>query len=168
MRDTTGGLQIQLRKVTYFRYDILCVLTHVTRKLLVVYGHLTCWMTALLLEMSIICVRAHCEIWLASYGSQHASQSLFDIAFMCVYTHNSSAYPRIVWFRESCMKDLTGELWVPDMQPYSDTKLCAHILEACTYIAIWCATTHDNKTHVPYDCLLYTKRCLYCQRHIVL
>ena len=32
------------------------------------------------------------------------------------------------------------------------------ILQAHTYIAIWCVTTPDNKTHVPYDCVVHTKR----------
>ena len=37
-------------------------------------------------------------------------------------------------------------------------------LQACTFITIWYTTTPDNKTHLPYDCILHTKRRLYCQR----
>ena len=37
-----------------------------------------------------------------------------------------------------------------------------------TYIAIWCATTHDNRTRAPYDCIVHTKRRPYCQRCIFL
>ena len=44
--------------------------------------------TALLLEMSIFCVGARYEIQLASYGSKHASQPLFDNQFLPTYTHN--------------------------------------------------------------------------------
>ena len=40
---------------------------------------------------------------------------------------------------------------------FSDTK-CVCILPARTYIAIWCATTPDNKSHVPYDCIPHNKR----------
>ena len=34
-------------------------------------------------------------------------------------------------------------------------NIVVHILQACAYIAIWCTTMHDNKTHVPYDCILH-------------
>ena len=41
---------------------------------------------------------------------------------------------------------------------FSDTTLCGYaVLQACTLIAIWCATTHDNKTHTPYDYMLHIK-----------
>ena len=35
-------------------------------------------------------------------------------------------------------------------RPFSDTTLCAYT-EACIYVTIWSVTTHDNKTHIPYD-----------------
>ena len=34
-------------------------------------------------------------------------------------------------------------------------------LWSCTYIAIWCTTMCDSKIHIPYDCMLCTKRQLY-------
>ena len=42
------------------------------------------------------------------------------------------------------------------------------ILQTRAYIVIYCATIHDNKTHVPYDCILHNKQWLYCQWCIVL
>ena len=48
---------------------------------------------------------------------------------------------------------------------FSDTTLCVYT--ASPYSAIWCTTTRDNKTHVPYDCTLVTKRWLYCQWCII-
>ena len=70
------------------RYDILCVLTLITRKVQLVYGCSTYQTTALLLVMSIFCVKAGCKIWLVSYGSKHASQSLSDKPLAHTYTHN--------------------------------------------------------------------------------
>ena len=47
---------------------------------------------------------------------------------------------------------------VPDThQLFFDTTLCVRILQDHTYIAIWSATTHENKTHVLYDCISHTK-----------
>ena len=47
---------------------------------------------------------------------------------------------------------------------------CVHILQAhtCIYISIWKVTTPDNKTHIPCECILHTKRRFYCQGCIVL
>ena len=64
----------------------------------------------------------------------------------------------VVW---SCMRDPTGEL----RPRQTSVVLWYNIVSACTasryvYIAIWCATTHDNETHLPYDCMLHTKRRL--------
>ena len=52
------------------------------------------------------------------------------------------------------MIDLTGELRPLKRVSRSLTQHCLPILQARTLIAIWCPTTHDNLTHVPYDCLL--------------
>ena len=65
---TIGKLWIQTRIATTFRYDILCVLTLVTRQLQVVCGRCTCRITALLSETSIFYVGAGCEIRMASYS----------------------------------------------------------------------------------------------------
>ena len=71
-----------------FRYNTMCLITLITWKLQVVYGCSTYWTTALQLEMSIFCVRTECEIWLVSYGSKHALQSVSDKPFVCTYMHN--------------------------------------------------------------------------------
>ena len=47
-------------------------------------------------------------------------------------------------------------------QLLSDTTLCVYTATR-TYIDIWCRTTHGNKTHIPYDGILYTKGRLCCQ-----
>ena len=62
----------------HFPIRLLCVLIHVlvTRKLQVVDGRCTSWMTALLSEMSTFCVRAKCEMQMVSYGSKNASKFL--------------------------------------------------------------------------------------------
>ena len=88
MRDRIGKLWIQTCIATSFRCDIFCVLTLITQKLQVAYGSFTYQMTALLLKMSIFCVRAEYEIWLVSYQSKHASQSLSDKQFVPTYMHN--------------------------------------------------------------------------------
>ena len=47
------------------------------------------WMTALLSEMSIFCVKAGCETPLMSYAFQHTSQCLSEKTFVhIIYTHN--------------------------------------------------------------------------------
>ena len=73
-----------------FRYAILCILTCITKKLqaIYMYGRSAYWMTVLLSKMSIFCIRAASEIWLASYGSKHTSQSLFNMPFVHTYMHN--------------------------------------------------------------------------------
>ena len=63
----------------------LCVLTLLSRKLLVVYGCCTYRMTTLLSEMSIFYVRAECKIQLVRYGSEHSSQFLVNKP-LCVLT----------------------------------------------------------------------------------
>ena len=54
-------------------------------------GHIgpsTYQMTALLSKIFIFRVRAKCEIWFASYGSKHVSQSLSIKPFVNSYIHN--------------------------------------------------------------------------------
>ena len=91
VRDTIVKLWIQTCIATTFWCDVLCILALVTRKLqVIVCGHSTQRMTALLLEMSIFCVRAGCEIRMASYASKHTLQSLSDEPFLhiqCTQTH---------------------------------------------------------------------------------
>ena len=78
---TIGELWIQIRITATFGYDILVVLTLVTREVQLVCGRFTYRMTALLSDMYIFCVRAGIEIQVVSYASKHASQSLFDRPF---------------------------------------------------------------------------------------
>ena len=152
-----------------FWYDILCVLTFITWKLQVVSGDCTYRMTALLLDITIFCVRPGCEIQLASYGSKHALQSLFSKSFVHTCTHNFKTtvhiwtfcipnnfstiedIPCVVW---SCMRDMTKKLWPQTHIGHSLIKSWC-VCTASSYIhryCMWCATRHDNKTHVVYDC----------------
>ena len=138
----------------------------------VVYGCCTYWMTALL-SMSIFWVRAPSEIRLASYGSKHASQCLYNVPFVYTYMHTCnlklqviygrSAYwitallseTFLVWFR------VAWEIW---LESYGSRhtliilwyNIVMHILQACTYVDIWCATMYDNKPDVAYDCTTTT------------
>ena len=177
-----------------------CILTLRTWKLQVVYWRSTHRMTAILLKMSIFCVRAGCEIWFVSYGSKHASQFLSDKPFACRYMQGCwlcahshilkatgyiwmvrihvSEYRMIallsetllVWF--TVAREFNWRVTVPNMHwSFPDIKCVVCILEARLYIAIWCATMHDNKTHIPHDdihnTVPHTKWWLYCQRCIV-
>ena len=88
MRDTIGELRLQTYAAVSFWYDILCVLTHITRKLGVVYERSVYQTTALLSEMSIIWVKTAHKLRFAGCGSKPASQSLSDTPFARTYTHN--------------------------------------------------------------------------------
>ena len=87
MWGTIVKLRIQTCYATSFRYNILLVIILVTKELQVINGCSTIQMTALLWEMSIFCVRAGCEILLASYGSKHVFQSLSSTPFVRTITH---------------------------------------------------------------------------------
>ena len=107
--------------------------------------------------------------------------SLFDKLFVHTYTHNLKTTGHIWTFctsddcitfgvipcvPQSCMRDPTGELC---LQTHISCSLIQHrvcTLQACAYSAIWYATMHYNKTHVPHDYILPTKLRLYCQQHI--
>ena len=146
MQVTIGKLWVQTCITTTFWYDILCVLALVTRKLQLVFGRSTYWMTALLSEMSISCVRAGCKIQMASYTSKHASQSLCDKPFLCIHctkTHNSKTSGHMWTFSISndcsiitdilcvvyiCTRDLTGELWPETCTGCSLIQHCVCIL----------------------------------------
>ena len=98
--------------------------------------------------------------------------SYFPTSHLCVHTHitwrlqvicGRSAYGMIallldtflMWFR--VVRENQLESYGP-----------RHASVVVWYIAILCTTMHDNKTHVPYDCIIHTKRRLYCQRCIIL
>ena len=73
------------------------MLTLVTRKLQVVYGNSTYWMTALLSEFLILCVRAACKIQIVAYGSKFASHCLPAKPFLHTYTHNFKSSGHVLW-----------------------------------------------------------------------
>ena len=166
-----------------FQYNTLCILTLITWKLQVIYECSTHQTAALLSNISIFCDRAKLEIQLESHGSKHTSQSLSGRPFMHAYKHTVKTTGRIRTFCishkcftigdipcmvQSCMRDSTTELQLQTCTDHSLMQHFVHILQAYTYIAIWCTTIHDSKTHVPYDCILHTKRQLCCQQCIVL
>ena len=145
-----GELWIKTCITNLFPVQHLCILTLITRKLQVIYGR-TYRMTGLLLEISIFCVRAEYTNRLASYGSKHSLQFLFNKPFVHPYTHSlkTTGY---VW----TFSILSDYFTIGDIG-HSLMQNCMHILQVCIYIAIWCATMHDTKTHIPYDCILHTK-----------
>ena len=49
---------------------------------------------------------------------------------------------------------VTGELQPETSIVRSLIRHCMRVLQARIYIAIWYATTLDDKTHVPYDCII--------------
>ena len=165
-------------------------LTFVTQKLQVVHGCSTYQTAALPSEMPIFCVRAGCEIWMTTCASKYASHPFSGEPFICIqlymyFRHITGKLQVIcersaswttailldtffVWFRVA---------WEIRLESYglrhaafipSSVQHCVRILQSHTYIAISYATTPENKTHVPYDCIVHTKRQLYCQQSIVL
>ena len=169
MRDMIVELWIQTWNATTFRYTILFVLTHVTRKLQVVCWRCRYQMTALLLEMCIFCARGGCKILMTRYASKGASQSLSNKPFLRTLRHKAwklqviyghSAYRTtpllwdtfFVWFRFAL------EIQLESYSPRHAHCLiwhCVCLLQVLIYIGIWYATIPDNKSHVPYECLLH-------------
>ena len=111
------------------------------------------------------CVRARCELQLVSYSSKHASQCLCNKQFVHGYGHNlkttghiwtfyissnNSTIRDIPWVLWSCMRDLTGEL---RLQTCISLSQIQHYVSTCILQSRIYASTHDNKTHVPYDCI---------------
>ena len=86
MLDTLGKLWIQTRNATILFDTTFCACLHSlysksTGRMLTFSISNDCSNigdTALILGMSIFCVRAGCKIWMARYSSEHASQSLSD------------------------------------------------------------------------------------------
>ena len=107
--------------------------------------------------------------------------SLFLIQhFVHTYTHNlklqsvygCSAYPTTallletfpLWFMELHEK-FDWRAMAPDTHwSFFDTT-CHACTTAHIYIAIWCVTTHDNKTHVAYDCTTHQTMALLSTMH---
>ena len=123
-----------------FRYNILCVLMFITWKLQVVYGCTTYRTTAPLSVVSIFCVRAGCEVRLASYGSKYAWQCLYDKPFVHTYTHNLK---------------ITGHMWTFNI--LNDCSSIGDIVcVAYTCVVAW-EVQLENYTASD------THQCVYCQ-----
>ena len=122
------------------------------------------------------------SFFLVSYGSKHSSQ-FFPISHLCILTHitwqqqviyRHSAYRMtsllsntfLVWFR------VAREIQMESYGPRHASVVLWYKL-VCVYCKpiytslFGAQTTHDKLTHVPYDCILHTKRWPYCQRCIV-
>ena len=158
---------------SHWWYDILGVLTLVTRELLVICRRFTPRTTALLSKMYFVSVKVGFEIQITSYLSNHASQSLSDRPFY-VY----SVLRRITWKLQVVRKCLAYGttailletffvcfgvalgIWLESYCPrhtlvvFCYHNMCVHILQARLYIPIWYATKPDNKTHAPYERIL--------------
>ena len=63
------------------------------------------------------------------------------------------------------MRYATEELWSQTCISCSLIQHCVCILLAHTYIAIWYATTHDNKTHVPFASTTHQTMALLLTMH---
>ena len=172
MRDATGKLWIQTCITTSFRSNILCVLPLIIRKLHVIYRCCIDWTTPPISElMSIFWVRAGYKIRLVRYVSKHSFQFLSGKSFVCPFTNNLQTTSHVWMFSISndcsTIEDILclglSRMRDPTRKPRPQTPIdrsllqhFVHILQACTYLAVWCASTHDNKNHVPYDCILHT------------
>ena len=152
MLDIIIELWTQAHIATSIQWNIICILTLITRKLQVVCGRSSYRTTPLLLEMYIFCVRAGCEIQLASYCSKYALQSLCNKPFVHTYIHNvksightwtfcisndCSSIRDIPCVVQSWMRDLTGELQQQTHTSCSLTQYCVHTLQGHPYIATW-------------------------------
>ena len=131
MRDTIGDLWNQTCIASPFGYDILCVLTLITRKLQVVCGRFTHQTTSLLSQMYIFCVRAGCEIRMAIYASKHASESPSYKPFVITYTHNLKSTGPIRTFcisndSSSLQRHSLWELELHERFHWRDTALGTH------------------------------------------
>ena len=103
--------------------------------------------------------------------------SLFSVSHLCVFrriTWNYRSYSvdrcgpylttalqsmtLLVWFRIAM--EIRLESYGPRLMSIVLWCNLVFVLLACTYIAIWCATMHNNKTHVhvPYDYIFLTQK----------
>ena len=110
-------------------------------------------MTAVLLEMCIMCVKAGCEIWLTSYVSKHTSQYLSDKPFGRTYTRNFKTTGYIWTFCISnncstiedvyCVVRAAWEIPLESYGPkqklpsFSSKKLCAYTAYLYTCITMY-------------------------------
>ena len=130
--------------------------------------------------LSVLEPDARYNWWVMAPNMHH---SPFLISYLCVLTHKAWKYRSykdvlhtndcstikgILWVVQSCMRDPTEEVQPQTCIDHSLMQHHVRILPAYTYITIWSTTMHDNEAHVPYDCILHTKRRLYCQQCIIL
>ena len=171
MWDVIDELWIQTLIATTFRYNILCMLTRISRKLQLICRHSTYQMTAILLEMSIFCVRAGCKIQIVSYASKHASQSLSNKPFLLI----------------QCNLKISGRMWA-----FSISNDCyiirgilcvlrvAHVPVVLWYniVCICCKPIYTSLfgtqlrlttklTYLIVHSIGHTKQRLYCQWYII-
>ena len=146
---------------TTFQYNILCVLAH--KFYILTHTCSTYWTTARLSEMSILYVRAGCEIhvWLASYThvAPNMHCSVFSIRHLCILTHivwkllvvhKCSAYRMtallsetfLEWFRVACVIRLESYsprhtsvvLWYNNVCVYrKPVDMYIHVREFCCH-----------------------------------
>ena len=111
---------------------------------------------------------------------ESANANQLAVYIMCVhacYTNNlktrghilsndCSNIRDIICMVKSCMRDPIGELWPQTRISRILIQHCVRILQARAYIHCYLVCNDPcqyNKTHIAYDCTLYTKQRLYCQ-----
>ena len=138
MQDVNGRLWIQTCIITSFRYNILCVLILITRKLQVVYGHSTYRTTALVSKMyswierygwQVMATNTHCSLFPTRHlyilthileNNGHACKDILHIERLLYYQRHSSCglelYERSNW-----------KATATDMhQLFTDATLCVY------------------------------------------
>ena len=85
---------------------------------------------------------------------------------MFYISNNCSTVRDIPCVVQNYISDLTGELWPQTHINCSLVQHCVCILQAISYIAIWCATTYDNTTtHVVHNCSTHQTMALQPVMH---
>ena len=119
-------------------------------------------------EWWVMVPKMHCSPFLISHlcALTRITWKLWVVYGCCAYQMTTILLETFnVWFRVAW--EILLESYGPQTRiGRSLIQNCVLILQAHTYIGIWSVTTHDNKTHTPYDCILHTKWWPYCQRCI--
>ena len=161
---------IQTHITTSFWCYILWAHTFITWKLQLIYGHSTYmyWMTAVLSEMFIFCVKELDEerynLWVMTSNTRY---SVFLIIHLWIITCITDKYRScvdvlhierlseafIVWFR------VAWEIWVETYGPRHasvvfwymyNVVMCVLPVDTYRYIVFSYATTHESKTHMTW------------------
>ena len=163
-------LRHQTHITVSFWYTIRCALECISQKLQVAYGRSTC------IYISNNCTTMIGQLWLEmriTVLKWNAHHSLFPINHLCILTciawklqvvhvYEYSAHwttallskTFLVWLRVAWEIQLEsyGPRHASVLLWYTIVEHCVHILQTISYIAFWYATTHDNTTHIAYDC----------------